>query len=263
MYRVSAVSYLNALPLIWGLEEEGSVELLRRVPSKLLSDLESGAADMALCPVIDYQRSEIPLKIVPVGAIGSIGRTLTVKLYSRLPFEDISTIAVDPDSHTSVALLHVIFDGMFGRSPVLEEASFRKKSPLSNQGDAVLLIGDKVIEADRRCGDYPHQLDLGRAWLELTGRPFVFAVWMCQADARLGPLPDVLGKKRRENLLRLDQLIPRWAAAYNWPENVAREYLTDLLVYSAGPEQIEAIGHFWSRCARLGLIPPPRPCELY
>src|SRR6266511_2056952 len=96
-FRVAAVSYLNARPLIQGLDTNPEIELSLDVPAKLLDGLRSGASDVALLPVIDYQRLD-GLTVVPAGGIGSDGPTLTVRIFSRVPIAQIRSLACDPDS---------------------------------------------------------------------------------------------------------------------------------------------------------------------
>src|SRR5438067_768883 len=107
IFRVAAVSFLNAKPLIEGLEREPRVRLSLAVPSELLGALRDGEADVALLPVIDYQRLD-GLTVVPAGGIGSDGPTLTVRIFSRVPIAQVRSLACDPDSHTSVALARII-----------------------------------------------------------------------------------------------------------------------------------------------------------
>src|SRR5205807_1991234 len=94
--RVGSVSFLNAKPLIYGLEHAADVSLRLEVPSRLLSGLRDGRFDIALLPVIDYQR-EPGLCLVPSGAIGCDGPTLTVRIFSNKPIKDIRTLACDTD----------------------------------------------------------------------------------------------------------------------------------------------------------------------
>src|SRR5439155_5936270 len=105
--RIGSVSYLNARPLIYGLDAHPGVELHLEVPSRLLDGLRADRFDVALLPVIDYQRLE-NLIIIPAGGIGSDGPTLTVRLFSKVPVKQIRSLACDPDSHTSVALARII-----------------------------------------------------------------------------------------------------------------------------------------------------------
>src|SRR3954471_18906127 len=106
--RVGSVSFLNAKPLIYGLDGATDLELSLEVPSRLLEGLRRGELDVALLPVIDYQRMP-GLCVVPSGGIGCDGETLTVRVFSRRPVAEIRRLACDTDSHTSVALARVIF----------------------------------------------------------------------------------------------------------------------------------------------------------
>src|SRR5439155_26684491 len=102
-----SVSYLNARPLIYGFDAQPGVELHLEVPSRLLDGLRNDRFDVALLPVIDYQRME-NLLIIPAGGIGSDGPTLTVRLFSKVPIAEIRSLACDPDSYTSVALAPIL-----------------------------------------------------------------------------------------------------------------------------------------------------------
>lgn len=258
---IGTVSFLNARPLVDDLERGDGIVLAADVPSRLLAALEAGRTAVAMCPVIDYQASEAELVVVPAGAIGSDGETLTVRLFSRRPIPEVESVAVDEDSHTSVALLEVVLDGLFGRRPRLEplgRAVARARPP-----EAQLLIGDKVVSAEPPRSLYPHQLDLGRAWKELTGLPFVFATWMARADAELADIPDLLAGTRRRNSTRIADIVRRHHAAAGWPEALAHRYLGELLRYEIGPRELEAMQLFWARCHALGLIPRLRPLRLH
>ena len=89
MHAVAAVSFLNARPLIDGLEREPGISVITDVPSRLLETLTSARARVALCPIIDFQTADADLCIVPVGAIGSDGPTHTVRVFSRVPIRKI------------------------------------------------------------------------------------------------------------------------------------------------------------------------------
>src|SRR5687768_14333079 len=145
-FRIASVSYLNARPLIHGLEHDARVRLLLDVPAKLLDLLRSGQADVALLPVIDYQRLG-NLTIIPAGGIGSDGPTLTVRIFSRVPIAQIKSLACDPDSHTSVALARIILARRHNLRPEFTDLS-RARAVDSTDADptqARLLIGDKVV----------------------------------------------------------------------------------------------------------------------
>jgi len=261
MYRIGAVSYLNARPLIDGLNEEGEIALDVDVPSRLLAGLIEGRTCAALCPVIDYQRASRALQILPAGAIGSEGATLTVRVFSTRPFDLVEAVHVDTDSHTSVALLQVVFDALYGRLPKLIPTSFR--SPDNHHRDTILLIGDKVIAAEPDPSVYCHQMDLGEAWNRITGLPFVFATWMTTPESNLGALPELLNKRRRENANRIDDIVEAQAHLHGWTATLAREYLGRLIQYEIGKTQLAAMQLFWKRCHEIGVISELRPLVLY
>ncbi len=259
MKKVATVSYLNARPLIDGIERCTDIEMVRRVPSQLLDTLETGASDLALCPVIDFQQSPLELEIVPSGAIGCDGPALTVKVFSRLPIERLGEIVVDGDSHTSVALLSLVMRTIHGRQPVLRpQCGSDEAAP-----QAMLLIGDKVVTAAPDRTLYPHELDLGEAWKELSGKPFVFATWMTRAGSELGELPDRLDKIRRHNSDRLADIASTYAGASGWPVDLAASYLSRNLRYEIGEQELAGIEEFWRRCHDCGIIDELRPMRLY
>ncbi len=265
--RVGCVSFLNARPLIEGLDADNCqppVELSLDVPSCLLADLEAGRTDVALCPVIDFYRSRVPLQIVPVGGIASLGTTLTVKLCSGVPIDSIERIYADTDSHTSVALVQIVLAERYGIRPQVIAYNAREQTAMGrwvDRSEAVLLIGDKVVAADTP--SYPYELDLGQAWHELANLPFVFAVWMSRRGTALGELPQILTARRIANARHLDAIVRKHAAAHGWPQPLAARYLKDILKYEIGPTQLQAIEVFATKAHRLGLIGQLEPMAVY
>jgi chorismate dehydratase len=248
--RIGCVSFLNAKPLIYGLEAEPKLTMNLDVPASLAAMLQSAAVDVALLPVIDYQR--LPgLRLIPAGGIASDGHTLTVRIFSRQPIESIATLGCDPDSHTSVALARVIMAERYGIRPDLRDL---RDSSLPKDA-ARLLIGDKVI-TDEPAG-FDHQLDLGFAWKELTGLPFVFAAWMARPGAELGDWPARLERAKREGLANIGPILRQHAITRGWPIDTARRYLTDILEYDITPRHIEAIERFYQLAAKHGVIDTP------
>lgn len=259
-FRVGCVSYLNARPLVDGLQQRASVEIIDAVPAALLEMLLSGEVDLALCPVIDFQSAPEPLEIVPSGAIGCDGPTMTVKLYSAVPIDQISSVHADTDSHTSRVLVQIILRKLLDRAvPVLDlERSADHPTPPS-----LLLIGDKVVNQAPPRDTYPYTLDLGSAWHSLTGLPFVFAVWMTRANTELGDLPRALRETMLANQSRIDEIVQAYAPERGWTFGLADQYLGRLLHYDVQQEQLVAMQRFWEEAASLGIITKPRPLLLH
>lgn len=262
--RIAAgcVSFLNSKPIIDGLDDHPALRVEYDVPSGLLEDLRTGRVDLALCPVIDYQLSELPLRIVPVGGIACRAATHTVRLFSRVPIEKITQVAVDSDSHTSINLMRVILADQYQLRPAIVPLD-RRDLDQRRWPDSVLLIGDKVVLNAPSDAEHPHQLDLGLSWRQMTGLPFIFAVWMTRPGVDLGGAPAILDRQRRLNADRIEQIVSKYAPGMGWPFDLARTYLGQLLHYSVGPEELEAMRRFWRRAHALGLTPRHRPLDLY
>lgn len=254
--RIGSVSFLNARPLIYGLDADEAVDLTLDVPSRLLDGLIEGRFDIALLPVIDYQRMP-GLRLIGSGGIASDGPTLTVRIFSPCPIEDVHTLACDTDSHTSVALARIIFGERYHASPEfvpLDRAS-------SGQRIARLLIGDKVVCEGPP--SLPHQLDLGQAWKELTGLPFAFATWMARPGINLAGLPRLLEQAKFAGKAHLDEIIERFAVPRGWPPELAARYLTQHLQFDIDEQHLEAIRLFHRLAFQYGLIPrEPWPLDV-
>jgi len=264
--RIGCVSYLNAKPLIDGLGDEPGLTVRTDVPGRLLEDLEQDEVDIALCPVIDFFASERELVLVPVGGIGCEGPTLTVRLYSRVPIDQITTLHADTDSHTSVALAQVLLKHLFGVRPRMIDYHARERvaeGRIDEAPESMLLIGDKVVTGSPLAVQYPYQLDLGEGWHELTGLPFVFATWMARAGEDLGDLPGKLAARLEANLPQRMLIAERYAERHGWPVDLAEHYLVDVLRFKVGRLELEAISRFGRLASELGLVPPGRELRLY
>ncbi len=270
--RIGCVSYMNTLPLIEGLGKLDDVRLTLTAPSGLAGLLAQGEVDVALVSIIDYQRAEKPLALLPCGMIGCDGPTMTVRVFSRVAPEKITTLHADADSHTSVALASLILMGMGAPKPTIEPFDvdqFRahKKDGIEQSEDAwpeaMLLIGDKVVTDSPPAVWYPHQIDLGEAWKQQTGLPFVYAAWMTDQE-RVGDevvrhACEILDRQRRHNQTRLDWIVNQRAPSRGWPLDAARHYLRSLLRYELAPPYKAGIERFFDMSAQAGLIDVRRP----
>ncbi len=268
--KVGAVSYLNTLPLIEGLGKLGDLELKLTAPSGLIDLLLGGEVELALASIIDYQRSPEPLELVPASIIGCDGPTMTVRIFSKIPIEKIRTLHADVDSHTSIALARIILHERAGAMPALvpfdvdEHRSGRGESVAEGAWpESVLIIGDKVITDSPPAALYPHQLDLGEAWKQMTGLPFVYATWMRRVgsaeNGRLRTIARVLDRQRRHNATRLDWIVGQRATLRGWPREEAQSYLGDLLRYEMTDRHRKAVEDFFDRCAALKIIDRREP----
>ena len=265
--RLAAVSYLNTTPLIEGLAKLERVRLTLSAPAQLIALLDQDHADLALASVIDAAHQPDAYSIIPAGIIGCDGPTLTVRVFSKAPIEDATTLHADIDSHTSVALARIVLHHLTGRDPEVHPfdadqwAAKRTDAPDTPWPDTLLLIGDKVVTDSPPAAVYPHQLDLGQAWHDITGLPFVYAAWLAKRQRENHHTTRVaaalLDRQLRHNRTRLAWIAERRAKQAGWPVDVARQYLGELLRYDLTPRHAEGLSRFFSMAAHLGIIPHP------
>jgi len=270
-FRLGCVSYLNTLPLIEGLAKLQGLRLTLTAPSRLIDLLLAGEIDMGLVSIVDYQRSPESLALLPAGMIGCDGPTLTVRLFSSRPIAELAAIHADADSHTSVALLRIIMAERFGAQPAIIDfdadahRAAHAQNPALPWPEALLLIGDKVVTDSPPAALYPHQLDLGEAWKQLTGLPFVYAMWMCrrstlQADAdRIALIVAMLDRQRRHNQMRREWIADTRGPVRGWTPQAARHYLGDLLRFEVTDQHRAGVERFFDLAHHHNLIPTRKP----
>ena len=248
-WRLGVVSFLNAKPLIEGLDADKSIELTHDVPSRLPALLDAGAVDVALVPVIDLVQRDRGWRIVSDACIGCDGETLTVRVFSRVPAESIRRLHVDGDSHTSVALASIIWRELFDVS--LEVVGYRGDETVE-ECEAVLLIGDKVV--NNKLTDYEIETDLGSAWKSLTGLPFVFAVWAGPAELDASELAPRLSRARDRGVRSAEMIAADFGPGLNWPVTLAQRYLTKRLKFTLGDRQRQGMEKFLELAKRNDLV---------
>lgn len=250
-YRLGVVAYLNARPLVQGLERDPDVELVFDVPARLPALLDAGAVDAALVPVIDILRADRSWRIVSDACIGCDGETLTVRVFSRVPAERITRLHVDGDSHTSVALARILWSELYGCG--LDILPFRGQETV-DACEAVLLIGDKVVT--QRLIDHDIETDLGALWKTLTGLPFVFAAWAAVGDADAAPLAKRLTAARDLGVASARMIAADFGPGLGWPVALAQRYLTQRLKFTLGPMQRRAMDRFLELAKAHDIVAP-------
>ncbi|MFI3328062.1 MAG: MqnA/MqnD/SBP family protein [Rikenellaceae bacterium] len=185
--RIATVEYLNSLPFQYGIEESGLVDAQLRLatPAECSTLLHSEEVDVALIPIaaIDALNSNLPedaqLQIVTSHCIGTNGAVRTVTLMSDDELKDIKRIWLDTDSQTSVRLLAYLCKNHFGISPEWHRLTDKKRLAHPKDGDAFLLIGDKVFAHE---AEFEFVVDLAEEWVARENQPFVFAAWCVRGD---------------------------------------------------------------------------------
>jgi chorismate dehydratase len=219
--RLGRISYVNMAPVFHRLDVD--VEEVQGVPTDLNGRLLAGELDLAPISSIEYARNAERLRLLPRLCVSSEGAVDSIQLVSRKPLEQVRSVAVTPESATSVVLTKVL----------LPEA---EHVPFGEEADARLLIGDAALKSAFE-DPTPHY-DLGRLWLERTGLPMVFAVWASPEPlcAGLGELEDALVASVRLARAEPERLAHEASARYGYPAGFLARYF-EKLRYRFGPRE--------------------------
>jgi chorismate dehydratase len=250
--RIGAVNYLNTKPLIYELDQLApDADVILDLPSRLADQLALGELDVALIPVVEYLRAG-RYALIPDIAIASRGPVLSVTLFSKKPWPEISSIALDEGSRTSAALVQVLSRFRYEVTPRLEALSV-DADPERVATDAVLLIGDRAMHA---ClPGFPHAYDLGEEWTKWTDLPFVFAVWAVRPGIEPGGLVESLQEAKRRGLANAASIAAAEGPRLGLGPGFCRRYLDTVLSYDLGPRELAGLKRFANMASQLGLIP--------
>jgi len=261
---VCAVSYLNTVPLVWGLQRSperalrDTFDLRFALPSTCADQLASGEADIGIVPVIEMARQG--LDYFPGTGIACHGPVRSILLVSKVPFREIRTLATDSGSRTSAMLSQVILAEKFGVRPRV----FSHPADLAEmlgKADAALLIGDAALRIDPASLPFEtpalQTLDLGAEWVAMTGLPMVFAVWAGRRDwmSRKEIIREAHGQlfleSLRYGLAHMDDIVAAEAPARQFSTEVVRRYLTHHIVFELGEKDYEGMRLYIQHALRL------------
>ncbi len=257
--RLGAVSYLNTRPLVYGLERHDRFALRFDVPARCAELLHADDVDLGLIPSIEYPGHDY--RIVPGVSIASDGPVASVALFRMVPSGDFRSIALVSRSRTSVALLRVLCARWFGIAPVF--ASMQPDlGAMIAKCDAALVIGDIALFADYRALGV-EKIDLGEAWVGMTGLPFVYAFWAGRPGV-VGSADTAALQRARDSGLDETAAIGRQAFPGS-PEKAARAdlYLRQNVKYALGEPEAAGLRRFYELAAEIGILPSPGTLQFY
>jgi chorismate dehydratase len=255
--RVGAVAYLNTKPLIYGLENRlpPPASLRLELPSRLATELEASSLDVGLIPAVEYFRHLDRYRRVSNAVIACRGPVWSVRILFRTPPERVRTLAVDEGSRTSVALSKILFQSRFGFIPQTVPFGITEDVQAC-RADAVLVIGDRAMKPERFQEQFPSDWDLGQEWFDLTGLPFVFAMWVARSERfASATLARVLEECRDEGCARVESIAEQYAARYGLTHEECLDYLAHYLRFRLNVDELAGLNEFHRRCLESGLVP--------
>jgi chorismate dehydratase len=264
--KIGRIPYINCYP-VYGAIDRGRVkldaELVDGVPTDLNRKMATGELDISVVSAVEYARDSGRYLLLPDLAISCDGPVRSVMLFSKRPASELTSrnVTVSRSSMTSVALLELLFENVWRSSPhfVPGDAEIRDvvvDSPAD--AEARLVIGDAalVLGSNHR-HRYPYAYDLGQAWKEWTGQPFVFAVWVAQrsTDVKAALIAHAgLIASRNWGLDHLPQLAEQANEITGVELDVCADYLSGL-DYGLSYPHLAGLTEFYRRLVERGRIP--------
>ncbi len=269
--RLGKIGYLNVLPIYYPLESgiiAHPFEIISGTPAQLNRLMALGDLEVSVVSSIEYARNPGRYFVLPDLSISCRGPVRSVVLFSRVPIErlDGETVLASTQSHTSVALLQVLFQLHLNIEARVVPGNCTEVLRGESPPTAFLAIGDEALRLQDR-GDFPFRLDLGEAWRSWTGVPFVFALWVIQRTAIErwnGVLLDavrVLGAARDWGLRNRGLITSLAAQRGPLTRDEAEEYYEGLHFDLDGDER-EGLMLFFRLLSQIGEILKVPPLEL-
>jgi chorismate dehydratase len=262
--KIAASTYLNSLPLCWSFlygSHRHRCEFIADVaPARCAEMLRQKEVDAALIPSIEYQRLD-DILIVPGLTVAVNGAVRSVILVHEKPIEEVNSVSLDLSSRTGAALTTIFFRYFQHR-----EVHFRTHPPdlpeMLKTTDAALLIGDPALLANHHNTTF-RITDWGYLWKQLTGLPFVFALWGIRREAvdRMAAIDFSVVKQ--EAAASLPRIIDESANRLQLPYSYVEEYLNRCLIYDLSDECLNGLNRFYDLASQVGLIESVNPMEFY
>lgn len=259
--RFGVHNFLNARPLVNSLRAKSDAagfRLTTDVPAALADQLRDAQLDIAMIPAFEFLKQADAYRLVPGVCIASHGNVDTVLLLAKAPVPQITSVAVDYRSRTSVALLKILFP--FSADVRFEPAAPDPESML-NAHDAALLIGDRALGYQPPAGIKVY--DLSAEWFRKTAKTFVHAVVAVRPGVHVGQkILDVIQEVKREGIAGVDTVVESYVRETGADRELCADYLKKKIIYDLGDREMEGLLHFRDLCHEKNLIAEKFPIVL-
>ena len=262
--RMGRIGYLNVLPIYHPLEAgiiPHDFEIISGPPAVLNNMMARGELHISSNSCFEYAMRPERYHLVEDLSIGSHGNVMSVLLMSRRPVEQLGgqTILISGETHTSVALLRLLMKDHYHCDVNYVTGAVTPTLGTDRAPEAFLAIGDEALRL-RNHPDYPYRVDMADAWMEWTGLPFIFGLWVISREAvESGLLPDdpgaLLRRGRDWGLAHMDVILDLTAHGCPLTRDELAFYYQQGLTYSLGEREQQGLRLFYSKLAAAGMIP--------
>lgn len=241
--KVALVDFLNAYPLYYALVNkiiDSDIEFIKKMPSVCAKMLAEKQTDVGIAPSIEYAKNDY--YIIPNTCISSDYKVKSVALFLKKPIKSVKTVKLDKNSNTSVTLTKILFAYKYKLNVeyVLEKA------------DCELVIGDNALYRIEHT--YEQVIDLAYEWLDFTGYPFVFALWIANSKIPKHYV-DLFLKSKNWGVKHLDIIAEAFCDTHNYDYEKALDYLKNNLSYDLTADKEKSLEIFFDYAYKLNLVP--------
>ena len=232
-YNFAAASYSNSAPLVdCLLKVSPNSNIKFGYPSSHLGELLLGKVDCALVPVVHVFNNPLLTPLLKVG-VAANGAVKSVLLKCNKPINEILTVLKDKASATSNRLAELVMNHHFNQSVemIVDNKIF----------DAKVLIGDKALLSKKSNND----IDLSLAWKQMTGLPFVFAVWAVRSDCKnIDEIEKIVINAAHEGINSISLIAERFSNQQGNSISFWEDYLNNNIHFQLSDDDIKGMNLF-------------------
>ncbi len=260
--RIGRISYINVDPVYYQFDHEQmpeNMQMISRVPAVLNKMLADKELDISSVSAAAFARHSDQWMILPDLSISCYGKVLSVLLVSRYPLEELQnqSVLLTDESATAVDLLKLIFS-LKGIFPAFQTGKVKEPADLGNDSPAGLVIGDAALK-HQWSDSFEYVYDLCEIWNEMTGLPFVFAVWAVRKSYaqkfphRVLTALEKLKTSKELGLRHLADIVRLASKKINIDPELCQTYYNSMY-YSMSQPEVQCLQTFFSRLHASGII---------
>ena len=251
--KIAAISYLNTVPLVWGLlhgPQQNLLDVSFCLPSEAADRLAGGTADVGIVSSIEVPRQD--LTCYPEIGIASFGRVRSLLLIAKCPLSEVRVLAADTSSRTTVVLAQILLNLDYGASPILVPTRPDLKTML-DVADAAVIIGDPALRLNPAELEYA-SYDLGELWTNFSGKPMIYAMWSGKPNRASAETFAILDASYRYGKQNLDSIIISETKRQGLPADLVSTYLRDNIKFELNSTYISGLETYYQHARALSLL---------
>jgi chorismate dehydratase len=265
------ISYINASPVYYGLDNgllPDWLTMVPDVPSALNHQIITDQIEISPISAAFYAMNHEKLLLLPDLSISCHGNVLSVLCASNYALDDLDhkTVMFSQESASAASFLKMIFSQR-QVYPDFKVGPVGDIDLIPSGVDAVMVIGDTALTQPWQ-ERYVHCFDLGGIWYEMTGLPFVFAVWVVRESfakrypEQVGQVLDLLHASKKQGYAHIEDVIFAGTQKLKLSHSLIKRYY-DLLICDLDPLKIKAMKIFFESLYEQDILDTPAKVRFF